>query len=371
MKRKILAAVLLLAIPLGLWIFFIRQDDRPEKLPRRYGIEALRDGDGTAYVFPRSINSQGQVVGLRSISSPGSGFYWNRETGFRSWENFEAFAINDHGQIDGRDPKRTEGVRMMVGATETIEIARQVRFAPSENNNLGESISEHFLLRSQIWDATGNLIDINAGREPKIKLGSINDHGIAVGTLASPEQTMILRDQGGSIREIKLSGVTSVRPTQINNRGQVAGGCIYRRKGNAFIWSQKDGITFYGEPHRPDTSGYHAWGLNDSGQVVGERGIQYKLNGIHQVLLKSGRAISSGLNRWLYSNWPTFPSSAFLWENDVLYDLNWFLPEDSEWERLEAATDINNRGEIVGVGVIEGEKVGFLMTPDEGDETNY
>ena len=62
----------------------------------------------------------------------------------------------------------------------------------------------------------------------------------------------------------------------------------------------------------------------------------------------------------------TFGSSigyhAFLWENDVIWDLNGLIPQSSGWE-LNTAYDINDAGQIVGQGFIGGEYHGFLLTP--------
>ncbi len=67
--------------------------------------------------------------------------------------------------------------------------------------------------------------------------------------------------------------------------------------------------------------------INDSGQVVG----------------------SSGVN-------------AFLWQNSTMTDLNTLISTDSGWVLIKA-TDINEIGQIVGSGMINGENHGFLLTP--------
>ena len=55
---------------------------------------------------------------------------------------------------------------------------------------------------------------------------------------------------------------------------------------------------------------------------------------------------------------------AFLWQpaDGVLTDLNTLIPKDSPWY-LESATSINNAGEIVGYGTINGSVHAFLATP--------
>ena len=54
---------------------------------------------------------------------------------------------------------------------------------------------------------------------------------------------------------------------------------------------------------------------------------------------------------------------AFLWENGKIIDLNRLIPAGSDMQ-LQVANSINNRGEIVGVGVLpNGDGHGFLLVP--------
>lgn len=52
---------------------------------------------------------------------------------------------------------------------------------------------------------------------------------------------------------------------------------------------------------------------------------------------------------------------ACMWVGDTIVDLNTLLPRDSGW-RLETATAINNRGQIVGTGQYRTESRGYLLT---------
>jgi len=73
-----------------------------------------------------------------------------------------------------------------------------------------------------------------------------------------------------------------------------------------------------------------AYGINDAGQIVGV----------------SSNYCSGG--------------GAFLYEGGAMTDLNSFLPTSSGWE-LEAATAINDSGQIVGTGIINGQVHAFLL----------
>jgi probable HAF family extracellular repeat protein len=75
--------------------------------------------------------------------------------------------------------------------------------------------------------------------------------------------------------------------------------------------------------------------INNSGQVVGESDINFdNISERH----------------------------AFLWENNVLYDLNELIDPLLGYE-LQGAFDINNQGQIIAYGIVDDEINGFLLTP--------
>jgi probable HAF family extracellular repeat protein len=53
---------------------------------------------------------------------------------------------------------------------------------------------------------------------------------------------------------------------------------------------------------------------------------------------------------------------AFVHSGSKMQDLNGLIPRNSGWV-LEAANSINDSGEIVGYGAINGQEHGFLLTP--------
>ena len=54
--------------------------------------------------------------------------------------------------------------------------------------------------------------------------------------------------------------------------------------------------------------------------------------------------------------------AALLWQNGRVYELNALVPPHSGW-RLQNALGINNRGQIIGNGIHNGIRRGFLLTP--------
>lgn len=137
----------------------------------------------------------------------------------------------------------------------------------------------------------------------------------------------------------------------VNDLG-VAVGFTHGSVDHAFWWEWEIGnISGLGTLSR-------AHDINELGQVVGEGGLWD--NGTITDLGTLGHAgvIADALNDacqvvgygWTHLNGP---QHAFLWDNGVITDLNDLIPPTSGWE-LKRAADINDVGQIVGTGNLNG-----------------
>jgi probable HAF family extracellular repeat protein len=151
----------------------------------------------------------------------------------------------------------------------------------------------------------------------------------------------------------------------INNSGMVVGS---ERDGGVFLYS--DGLmtrlNIFGNAYdineRNEFVGWGSWGPDLEGAFLYKEGEITALGN----LSNSGRTFPHAINEsglivgyssigyverpWGYSHM----SHAFLYDNGMMTDLNTLIPENSSWE-LMYATDINDRGQIVGYGVRNGE----------------
>ena len=165
--------------------------------------------------------------------------------------------------------------------------------------------------------------------------------------------------------------VTSSRAYSINDGGQVVG--IY----NSDIYMNT--IDWHGFLYSNDSSielgdGVTPKDINNLGVIIGnyENGQPYLRDSLGNLITLGGNAKLNAINdeNQIVGNFGvTLPGEntttqhAFLYQNDRFIDLN-SLINDPNWVLVEA-TDINNNGQIVGIGFHNGIKEGFLFNVPE------
>jgi probable HAF family extracellular repeat protein len=224
------------------------------------------------------------------------------------WENG---VMKDIGTLGGPDAVPGTGINNRGQITGSSYI----NFVP--NPSTGVPTADPFL-----WE-DGNMIDLGS-------FGGTNGFGLAVNNrrkvigasnlLGDVETHAFLWDHGILV-DLKTLGGTVSTPTWLNEAGEVVGGSTTQgdQAFMAFLW--KDGLmtnlgTVSGDPCSQANS------INEEGQVVG---------------------ISASCDFFTVQH-------AFLWENGSIFDLNTLIPPNASLKLFYAA-DINDRGEIVGVGV--------------------
>jgi probable HAF family extracellular repeat protein len=111
-----------------------------------------------------------------------------------------------------------------------------------------------------------------------------------------------------------------------------------------------------------------AYGINNSGQVSGYAAL--KGDGVtHAFLFSSGKmtdidTLNDNLSRGMAINGRRdvgSSSSTFLFSGGVMVDLNTLVPQNSGWV-LQEARSINDAAQISGIGALNGNKRGFLLS---------
>lgn len=289
------------------------------------------------------INSSGQVVGWTAsgVGEPHAFFWQNgvmQDLGTLGAGTLSmAYGINNSGQVVGiaEAPSRVDFHAFLWQEGSSMQDLGDLGHGSWAYgiNASGQVAGWTYASRAFLWQG-GSMQALGADG---FNSGAydINDSGQVVGYATAANHTNNWEEhaaflwQNGSQDLGTLGGFYSAARS-INASGQVVGWAeTVSREQHAFLWqngTMQDLGTLGGY------SGSMAYGINDSGQVVGG------------------------------TDWS---QRAFLWQDGFMYDLNDRLLPGSGWTLYEAR-DINNAGQIVGWGynnLVEGGHHAFLLTP--------
>lgn len=277
------------------------------------------------------LNSYGQVVGDFGGS------------GCRLWENG---AITELGTLGGQHSSATD-------------INKFGQIVGDSSTNTGSS--QAFSWKNGVMTDLGVLF---AGGN-SFAYG-INESGSIVGRSdnVTGGGTSAFLWQNGVMSPLGVNGVLG-DALAINNPGQIVG-YYYQVDGGhyyqtACIW--ENGVV-------ADLGSGQAYGINDMGQVIGHSGWQASLwkNGSQKNLglLGGSQSMAFAINNHGQAvGWSDIAEDeehAFFWEDGVITDLNDLIDPSSGWELL-VGNDINDNGQIVGLGILNGEHRAFLASP--------
>lgn len=311
-----------------------------------------------------AINNKGQIVGGADTAKHGKGpefitnvFVWQngrmRAVPGLNGSHAYVVAVNDAGQMAGAyspDPLKaqfaaarftlTGQVKTLGGFPATLHgySLSQAEALNAKGQIVGISNNQAFL-----WDK-GNLRKLNP--PPGYQASdarAVNDRGQVAGkadrTVGGVTRThALLWEAAGKAKDLGvLPGYTDSVGRALNNRGQVTGwvGVTQGTQGRkltfhyqAFLWQNGKMRGLGSIPRIKDSK---AAAINDKGQVVG--------NAYHRT-----------------------DEAALLWQNGHVYELNTLVPPHSGW-KLQNALGINAQGWIIGNGIHNGIRRGFLLTP--------
>jgi len=253
-----------------------------------------------------------QVVGYADATDGGShAFIYTKATGMRDLgtlggSNSQANAINSDEDTDG--PNQIAGWSL---------------------------VSEDTAQHAVVWDGNHKILDLGTLGGTNSQAYGVNCDGVVVGSSGTTDDATtdaFVWDQEFGMQDLGTLGGSIAQAAAINCSGQVVGFSSLPDdlETHAFLYtngSMKDLGTLGG--------GYsQATAVNDLGRVVG------------------------------FSNTAgDRETHAFLWtRRQGMQDLNKLIPANSGWD-LQAASSINNRGRIFGVGRIKGQSHAFVLIP--------
>jgi probable HAF family extracellular repeat protein len=353
----------------------------PAKAQRTYTVTDLGSVAGTFQTDAEDINNRGEAT----VDSIGSFFPVVQSFGF----------VSKGGQITLL-PSLGGQFTFAFGINNAGTVVGSANFA-------GDTIGH-----AALWDRNANTVnDLGTLGGPTSTAIWINDRGQVVGSsvIANGVDThAFLLDKGKMSDLGTLGGSTSSAGT-VSNNGIVIGESDISTaidpmfgipQFHGFVWNRgvltDMGEIFGGHFNLP-------FGINNQGDIIGAADVAGDLTG-HAFIIRGGKLTdlgtlpedtNSAANAMNNSGQivgmsslafgPEFgvppiltaqcPCHAVIWENGKITDLNTLIPATSGWQ-LSVASDINDRGQIIGNGTINGGQDfrAFLLTPQEGNSTS-
>lgn len=229
----------------------------------------------------------------------------------------------------------------------TFQSGSAVDLATSAFTGAARAVNQSGAIAGWVYDGEFKAVIWTNGNQVKVpgtsyaQAFALNNAGVVTGTYyGGPDNTLrAFKWSAGGTPVIlpSLGGFTS-EGNGINEQGDVVGDSMRVMSGDeqAVWWTASGQLVELGAFGGPASS---ARDINNHGQIVG-----YALDG-------------------------SLDPRAFLWEaGGPIVDLNTVLPPDSGWVLL-SANAINDAGQIVGEGTLNGEPRAFLLTPPVASDT--
>lgn len=252
-----------------------------------------------------SISSSGEIVG-------------NATNGGDVWTSDRSAIVIRNGKLERLFPKGKDS------AANSINDAGEI---------VGEMTEDGVNAHAFLW-RKGVVTDIGSLQGGATTANMISKSGQIVGYSRTETRNYhAFLWESGKMRDLGTLGGGYSEANGINDKGQVVGVAnTINEVEHACLW-ESDGVYDLGPDPR---KGCTATSINISGQVVGGMQVGPKANDNH----------------------------AAAWLDRTMYDLNNLIAPGSGWKLLWA-TGINDRGEIVGNGTVNGGTRAFLLVPIE------
>jgi probable HAF family extracellular repeat protein len=335
-SRNALAGLAMLVMALGQTSQTLWADNGP------YTVQDAGPTGGIAL----GVNASAVVVGTDGLMAPRAGFLTPFGSGSQVLSGLVAsnddvaFGVHPDGWAVGHSTVNFAQRPVSFQSGSAVDLA-----GPSVSSGAARAVNASGAIAGWILDAKGyqaviwnNGVPTVAG-DPYAFAYALNDAGVATGTYFTGGMLRAFTwSAGGTPTALPSLGGSTSEGNGINNGGDVVGDSFHAMSASeiAVLWPAAGGIVELGTFGGATSS---ARDINNHGQIVG-----YALD-------------ATGASRAFLSD-----ASA------VLVDLNSLLPAGSGWV-LRSANAINDAGQIVGEGELNGHRRAFLLTPPVASDT--
>jgi probable HAF family extracellular repeat protein len=317
--------------------------------------------------------------------------YSVRDLGSLGGMSARAYAINDDGWVVGEAETRDGQVRAFLWTPEagmqdlgSLGGASSRAFAINERVEVaGEAQDESGQFQPFRWSVDRGMeaLPMPSGSRDGF-VYALNNFGVLVGGADGPTgPRALVWDVNGVATPAQLVQFSAAVAHAVNDLGIIAGRVEELVAGEsvsrAFILDLGGKLSVHNDDAY-DCAGSAALALNSSGEAVGYRanGGSVQASWFSANPSVAPRIIDSLDNVYsvaydindrgevvgLFSSSPEDDDRAFVWRNGTMLDLNEWIDSAEPWHLVEAR-GINNRGEIVGYGLLHGRERAVLLTP--------
>jgi probable HAF family extracellular repeat protein len=309
----------------------------------------------------RDINDRGEIVGVGTHLGRATAFLLRPVRPFEIAPLDGAEEINDRGAVAGNLANHTGAWLKAAGAPRPVGMDAA---EAADINDSGVVAGWNATIGASLWSLPWSGLDLPAPSGDTRAIG-VSSSGHAAGYLnLNNDHGLFWNERNQLSQPLPIPSYLY----DVNTSGEAIG----KDGVEPTRWSQRLGAQTL------DYNGFinDAFEIDSRGFVVGAEGNQgtdakiWDLAGDRRSLgtldngshFSAARAINDR-RQVVGSHSSGNGVVAFLWEQDTMIDLNLLMPPGTPWE-LTSAHDINDAGQILGTGRIQGESssTGFVMT---------
>ena len=336
-----------------------------------YQVTAINPLSGDSTSVATGINNSGQICGT-SYDANGSSHAFSYANGTATslptlgGPLSEANGISSNGEIAG-DSMLSSGLNQACVWTNG-SVTNATPDALSGLSCVGTAVDVHGNVAVNVPSGGGSAVgsvSVAIAGSTQIITNALNNQGQAAGLFASSSGTFAFLYNtgmgGSSFTLANTAGGGTATANGLNELGDVTGWVTNSSdQEQAGAWLHRTyALTLLGDLG----GGYgKAAAINNFGQVVGASNIP-STNFDYAAAYSPNGNTSSYTSGTSLTPMDDSLSRAFIYQNGTMTDLNTLIPANSGWV-LEAATGINDLGQIVGYGSLNGVTTAFALTPN-------